>query len=1228
MKPLLFAIFSILTAAPVFSFDRDRLPQQKPFVFLENKGQVIDQYGKTRKDIDAKLEAPGMVVFIGNGAIHYQWQKAVAGDNAEKKDRTRTETYRLDVELVGANNTVRPVFEDNSTYYENYYLPQCAEGVEAGSFGRLVYRDIYPSIDWVLYVKDGALKYDFVVREGGDASQIKLRYKGATALGLQNGELIAATPMGSLTEGRPYCYSSNGTEIPSTYELEDNQLSFSIAGEHPGNFIIDPSILWATYYGGAGGEDINTVGTDNVNNIYAAGDVTTSTNMATAGSYQQAHAGSTDAFIVKFTPGGTRLWATYYGGTVQDEFNACAIAPDGTGYFGGYSVSNGLATAGSHQTSRVYTYAGLLVKFNASGQRIWATYYDGTQFSGGSPDGTAIRSVALDWSGNVLFCGPTSAGTGIATPGAAQTTTSGYNGYLAKFNANGVRLWGTYLGSGAFSVRVDVYGISSDAANNIYVSGIAEAGASNVSTAGSFQPSISGGKDGFIVKYSSAGAKLWGSFYGGTQDDGLSKIAAAANGDVYAFGVSGSSGLASAGTHQTSPGGGTLDGLIVKFSTTGTRLWASYYGGAGFDYIMSGWLGADDKLYLAGYTGSSTGIATSNVPQPNIGGGTDAFLATFTNTGARSWATYLGGFSGEQGNAVCYSPNGNIIVGGFTGTTSGLATAGSHQATYGGGSGDGLLASYTGDTAVYLLMLPSLPNTFCKGDSVTVFYGSSYPLQATNVFTIQLSNASGSFASPTSLGSVTAQTGGSMKVLIPSSLPNGNGYRVRITSSAPALISVDNGFDLAVGPKPAKPVATTVSPVCADDTLKLFAANMSGVTWGWEGPNSFSSSSQNPFIPNVTTAATGDYIVSAIAGGCASKDTVSVTVGIVPVKPVAATNTPICAGSLLALTASTSTPGVSWTWNGPGNFTSTQQNPVIAATKPADSGDYIVTASINGCSSSDTVNAIITNVSSIGAYASPNDTFCEGTQLTMVAVPFNMGASPQYQWFKNGTLIPGATALVLNVPTYTTGDSFYCRMIATGVCAVPLTLYTPGIKITVLPITSTPSVSVTSNPSPALPGILNNFTATATNGGPNPAYQWKRNGTDMAGATYAVWSASGLHPYDKITCVVNSSDPCATPKSASSSALVVNFPTGIKDANDGPGVGLYPNPTNGSFNFSSNETGTLYLYNMTGQKLATYEVNEKVSTHQLPSSLSAGIYTVQFIGNSGSVTVSKIEYLP
>src|ERR1700749_1720741 len=51
------------------------LHQNKTLAFIKNEGQITDQNGKQRSDIDYKLNAQGLEIFVGRGAIHYQWQK-------------------------------------------------------------------------------------------------------------------------------------------------------------------------------------------------------------------------------------------------------------------------------------------------------------------------------------------------------------------------------------------------------------------------------------------------------------------------------------------------------------------------------------------------------------------------------------------------------------------------------------------------------------------------------------------------------------------------------------------------------------------------------------------------------------------------------------------------------------------------------------------------------------------------------------------------------------------------------------------------------------------------------------------------------------------------------------------------------------------------------------------------------------------------------------------------
>ena len=147
-------------------------------------------------------------------------------------------------------------------------------------------------------------------------------------------------------------------------------------------------------------------------------------------------------------------------------------------------------------------------------------------------------------------------------------------------------------------------------------------------------------------------------------------------------------------------------------------------------------------------------------------------------------------------------------------------------------------------------------------------------------------------------------------------------------------ISTSTTFVVAAPPV----VASNGGPMCAGSPLALFASpSISGAAFSWTGPNGFTSPLQNPVIAAATPAATGTYTVVRTYAGQTSAASTSGLVRASPQVPVAGSNSPLCAGGTLALTAAT-VPGATYAWTGPNGFSSTLQNLSLANVTAAASG--------------------------------------------------------------------------------------------------------------------------------------------------------------------------------------------------------------------------------------------------------------------------------------------------
>src|SRR5699024_4870938 len=125
-------------------------------------------------------------------------------------------------------------------------------------------------------------------------------------------------------------------------------------------------------------------------------------------------------------------------------------------------------------------------------------------------------------------------------------------------------------------------------------------------------------------------------------------------------------------------------------------------------------------------------------------------------------------------------------------------------------------------------------------------------------------------------------------------------------------------------------IATSNAPICSGNTLNLYSnPDSTGETWAWTGPGGFASTLSDPTRSGAPTTYSGVYWVRATLNGCKDSASVNVVIDPTPQVPVAGSNTPVCAGNTLSLTATDATAGVTWTWAGPGSFSSTSQNPNI-----------------------------------------------------------------------------------------------------------------------------------------------------------------------------------------------------------------------------------------------------------------------------------------------------------
>jgi PKD repeat protein len=255
--------------------------------------------------------------------------------------------------------------------------------------------------------------------------------------------------------------------------------------------------------------------------------------------------------------------------------------------------------------------------------------------------------------------------------------------------------------------------------------------------------------------------------------------------------------------------------------------------------------------------------------------------------------------------------------------------------------------------------MPSGP--FCAGNSFNIPFSFTDCVDAGNVFTVQLSNAVGLFTSPITIGSLTSVNAGVINVTIPLNTSFGNGYRIRILSSAPSTISADNGFNFTINPSPTANFTINSTPQCLNGNNFMFqntsTGSVSSSSWSFgDGSASIGTNATKTY----NTAGTYNVkLITTGTNGC--KDSITKQITVNPKPNVAFTTAASCTNtSIIQSNSSSITSGtLNYFWDFGDGTTSTAALPTKTYLTTGSRQIKLVVTSDNGCKDSLTQNVNI-----------------------------------------------------------------------------------------------------------------------------------------------------------------------------------------------------------------------------------------------------------------------------
>lgn len=540
----------------------------------------------------------------------------------------------------------------------HYYTETNAEnGYHPGVYQKIELRNVYPGIhlEWQI-TEQGAIKYEWHADPGADISQIRWRQQGAKLRHTKD-KLIMELNEGRVEDVLGVVYHTKHTHpIHASWKAyEDQSFGFHLEGRDINSgLVIDPGIVWSTYYGSPDVEVLTTMKV-HADGKVTSGGFTTGTQFPVMQAFQQTFNGNLDGCVFQLDASGQRLWSTYFGGSGFDRIHDLAINAAGDIVICGETSANIPVSPGAYQAVNAGSSDAFAASFNPQGLRNWSTHF------GGSSDEYAY-GICFDQQNRMYITGgtyssnlPVQNGYQPNKAGSALTA----DAFLVQFTISGTPGWGTFIGGNDNDFA---YAIASDPLNRIVITGAT--GSAGFPVLNATQPLTGGGSDIFVSQFNTLGQLQWSTFMGGSGNETAEAITTDAQGGMLVGGFT-DGGFPIQNAFQNQYGGGSEDMILISINGIGQVRWSGYYGGGDDERITDIAVDSVGQWLVVGYcTGNQFPVYYAD--QSNSAGNDDAVYMWLQADGVPVWASYLGGSEADYAYAGGIGAGRQVYVGGLT----------------------------------------------------------------------------------------------------------------------------------------------------------------------------------------------------------------------------------------------------------------------------------------------------------------------------------------------------------------------------------------------------------------------------------------------------------------------------------------------------------------------------------------------------------------------------------